>query len=321
MASNELRLDGKAIVVTGAGRGVGRSHALLLASRGALVVVADSGVAMDGSQPSEDPAAEVAAEIKAAGGVATICTDDLSTAAGSAAAVQASIQAFGRVDGLLHNASIAPQLFDPAEVPDDRLDLMMRVNVYAAFWLTRAAWPHMKRQGGGRIAFTSAHAIYGTPGMSTYCAAKSAFLGMARCLAADGKAHNILTNVLVGGGRSRMVEQMPPSAYRDWMMATMDPEHVSVSAAFLLSDACRANGESYSISGGRIARITLSESEGLMGLETIEDVRDQIDIIDAQQPWISPHDSTERARIVHRAMGFDGALGDSAYDIQRTATN
>src|SRR5690349_6238154 len=110
MSSREVRFDGKAIVVTGAGRGMGRDHSLLLASRGAKVVVSDAGVALDGSNANSGPAESVVAEIKAAGGAAVAHTADLSIEGGATAAVQTCIDAFGRIDGILHNASISPPM-------------------------------------------------------------------------------------------------------------------------------------------------------------------------------------------------------------------
>lgn len=317
MTSDEIRFDGKAVVVTGAGRGMGRDHALLLASRGAHVIVADNGSAMDGSAAGAGPAESVVAEIKDAGGTAVPCTADLSTEEGSAAAVQASIDAFGRIDGILHNASTSPNLFSPDQVPTDQLDLVMRINAYAGFWLTRAAWPHMKEQGGGRVVYVASHSIYGVAGAAPYASAKSAYIGMARSFAPEGAPLNILCNVIMPTARTRMTERMPASDYADWLWETMDPAKVSLGAAYLLSDECQIHGEMFSVGGGRIARIRLAETPGAMGAgESIEEMRDAFATVMAQDDHIFPKDQQERVSIVHPKMGFSGTLSDDAYAVK-----
>ena len=316
ITSDEIRFDGKAILVTGAGRGMGRDHALLLASRGASVIVADNGSAMDGSATGEGPAESVVAEITDAGGAAVACTADLSTEEGAAAAVQAAIDAYGRIDGILHNASTSPNMYSPDEIPTGQLDLVMRINAYAGFWLTRAAWPHMKEQGGGRVVYVSSHSIYGVAGSAPYASAKSAFIGMARCFAPEGAPLNILCNVIMPTARTRMTERMPASDYTDWVWATMDPAKVALGAAYLLSDECRIYGEMFSVGGGRIARIRLAETAGVNGLETIEDMRGAFATVMNQDDHIFPKDLQERVSIVHSQMGFQGTLGDDAYAVK-----
>lgn len=316
MPSNAVRFDGKAIVVTGAGRGMGREHALLLASRGAQVVVSDAGVTLDGLDANSGPADAVVSEIRAAGGLAVACPADLSTSAGSAEAIQTCIEAFGRVDGVLHNASIFPSSFAPSEIPNDFFDMMMRVNVYASFWLTRAAWPHMIRQGGGRIVYTASHAVYGVPANAPYCAAKSALIGMCRSVAGDGRPHNILCNLLVPTARTRMADRLAPSDYTTWLNETMDPAKVAIGAAFMLSDECTVTGEMISVSGNRVARLQLGETEGFM-VDTVEQVRDQFDQITNQYASIFPKDTFERTKIVHKAMGFDGTIANSVHNFAR----
>jgi NAD(P)-dependent dehydrogenase (short-subunit alcohol dehydrogenase family) len=313
--ADEIRYDGKAILVTGAGRGMGRDHALLLASRGANVVVADNGSAMDGSDASAGPAESVVGEITDAGGRAVACTADLATEEGSAAAVQAAIDAYGRIDGILHNASTSPNLYSPDQIPTDQLDLVMRINPFAGFWLTRNAWPHMRDQGGGRIVYVASHSVYGVAGSAPYASAKSAYIGMARCFAPEGAPLNILCNVLMPTARTRMTERMQASDYTDWLWATMDPAKVSLGAAYLLSDECTINGEMFSVGGGRIARIRLAETPGALG-ESIEEVRDAFATVMGQNDHIFPKDQQERVSIVHKSMGFEGVLSDDAYAVK-----
>lgn len=303
----QVRFDGRAVLVTGAGRGIGRAHALLLASRGAMVVVADNGLAMKGDGQSAGPAESVVAEIKAAGGTAVACTADLSTEEGSEAAIATSLEAFHRIDAILHNASTIPSGSSPDQISTRDLDLTMRINLYAGLWMTRAAWPHMKQQGYGRILFTATHGIYGAEYTSIYAAAKSALIGAMRCLAVDGVGEGILVNLLLPSARTRMTEGMPQSAYTDWMNQTMLPELVSPGAAFLLSEECAIHGEMLSVSGGRIARIVLGENEGSIApAPSIEDVRDAIPGIMADTNFFYPETYSARLFKVAAMLGYTG---------------
>lgn len=317
MNNPEIRFDGKAILVTGAGRGMGRDHALLLAARGASVVVADNGSAMDGSDATTGPAEAVVAEIRSAGGVAVSCTADLSAEEGSSAAVQTSLDAFGRIDGLLHNASTSPNLYSPDQVPTDQLDLVQRINVSAGFWLTRAAWPHMKDQGFGRIVYIASHSIYGVRGAAPYASAKSAFIGLSRAYALEGVEDDILCNVVLPSAYTRMTERMPPSDYRTWVSNTLAPARVSPGVAYLLSAECGQTGEMFSIGGGRVARVQLAETEGVTGLgDSIEEWRDAFDVVMTQQKRIFPKDQQERFEVVAKSLGFTGELPADAYAVK-----
>lgn len=317
MKDPEVRFDGRAVVVTGAGRGMGREHARLLAARGAAVVVADNGSAMDGSEASAGPAESVVAEIRSAGGVAEPCTADLSTEDGSEAAVQTSLDAFGRIDGLLHNASTSPNLYSPDEVATGQLELTQRVNVLAGFWMARAAWPHMKRQGFGRIVYIASHSIYGVRGAAPYASAKSAFIGLARAYAIEGADVGILCNVVLPSAYTRMTERMPPSEYRSWVSRTLTPAKVAPGVAFLLSDECDYNGEMFSIGGGRIARVQLAETEGVVTAgDSIEEMRGAFQVVMAQDQRIFPKDQQERFGLVVDALGFEGELPTDAYAVK-----
>lgn len=307
MAKDEIRFDGRAILVTGGGRGIGRVHALLLASRGAKIVVADNGVALDGTAPSQGPADSVVAEIIAAGGQAISCTADLATEQGSNLAVAAAIDAFGRIDGLLHNATTIPALV-PADLLSSRdLDVVMRVNAFAGIWLARAAWPQMVKQNYGRILYTTSAGIYGVAANAPYCAAKAAAIGIARCLAPEGARHNILINVVAPSARTRTTEGFLQSAYADWLFETMPPEKVAVGAAYLMSEACTVNGEIFAIGGGRIARITLAETDGHMGTgASIEEVADAMPAVMSDESFFYPKDLAERSAHVAALFGFEG---------------
>lgn len=309
MAQQEVRFDGRAILVTGAGRGLGRAYALLLASRGAKIVVADNGVAMDGAGGSAQPAESVVAEIKAAGGEAVPTTVDIATEEGAAGAVQACVDAFGRIDGFLHNASTLPNLTSVEQLSSVDLERVMRINPFASIWLTRAAWPHMVRQRYGRIVFTSSTGFYGNLGNALYGSAKSACIGLMRCFALEGAKHGIIVNAVAPSLRSRMTERFQRSAFTDWYLATMAPEKAAVAGAYLMSEDCTSYGEMFSTGGGRIARIVIAETDGFLGTgDSIEEVRDAMPSIRADTRYFYPRDFSDRTAKFAELFGIESGL-------------
>lgn len=293
--NDEIRFDGRVVLVTGAGRGLGRSHALLLSSRGAKVVVADSGVEVNGTGGSSAVAEDVVDEIRTAGGEAVACTADLSTEDGSTAAIETCVETFGRIDGFVHNASTVPRHAPVEQLATEDFDLCMRVNVYAAFWLTRAAWAHMAGAGYGRIVYTTSGAFYGSPAGFAYAAAKAAHFGLARSFAAAGAPHGILVNVLAPSARTRMHDNAAATPYMEWLLQTMVPEKVSIGAAFMVSEACDFSGEVLSFEGGHISRVTIAENEGFFGPgESIEEVRNAVPQVLADERFVYPKNLNER---------------------------
>jgi NAD(P)-dependent dehydrogenase (short-subunit alcohol dehydrogenase family) len=304
MAAGEIRYDGRAILVTGAGRGMGRTHALLLASRGAKIVVADNGVSTDGDNPGAGPAEAVVAEIKAAGGEAVACTADLATEAGSQQAVQMTCDAFGKIDGLLHNATTVAKLAPVDELSAPGLDIVLRINPSAALWLAAAAWPHMARQRYGRILYTTSAGVYGSMNCVSYAAAKAAIIGVARSLAVEGAAHGILVNAIAPSAATRTVTDFLKSDYAEWLIRTMPPEKVSAGAAYLMSEDCTINGEIFALGGGRISRITFAETAGVMNAAgSIEEVRDALPQVMAAKDFFYPRDLDERSATVAAMFG------------------
>ncbi|TAK98443.1 MAG: SDR family oxidoreductase [Rhodospirillaceae bacterium] len=255
--------------------------------------------------------------MKAAGGEAIACTANIATEAGSNQAVEASLRAFGRIDGIAHNASTSPDLTTADKLSSHNLDLVMRVNPFAGLWMTRAAWPHMVKQQYGRIVYMTSGGIYGALGNTDYAAAKSAYIGMMRCLALEGVNHGIMVNAISPSARTRMTERFHPSAYAEWFFKTMPPEKVSAGVAYMLSDECKINGEIFSMGGGRIARIAIAESEGVMGSgSSIEDVRDAMPRVMADTNFFYPKDLGERSRKVADLFGFQGGLKANAYAVK-----
>jgi NAD(P)-dependent dehydrogenase (short-subunit alcohol dehydrogenase family) len=266
--TERISLTGKVAVVTGAGRGLGRAHALSLAARGALVVVNDLGTDMSGAGRDIGPARQVVDEIVAAGGTAIADDSDVSTPAGARALARCAIDAFGRVDVLVNNAGI--HLDRPfAETSYEDFERLWRVNVGGHVNATHAVWGTMAGQGCGRIVVTeSAAGLFGLPGQTAYAATKGAVHGLMRSLALEGAAHGILVNSIAPGAYTRMVEHgVPDEALRTHMQAAMPPELTSPVVAWLASDACTCTGEVFSVWGGRVARIAIGGNLGYVDRE------------------------------------------------------
>jgi NAD(P)-dependent dehydrogenase (short-subunit alcohol dehydrogenase family) len=204
----DIRFDGRVAIVTGAGGGLGREHALLLASRGAKVVVNDLGGATDGTGASAGPAEQTAKEIEDLGGVAVADASTVATVEGGQAIVAAALEAFGRVDVVISNAGI---LRDKAfhNLTPELLDPVLEVHLKGAFHVIRPAWVKMREAGYGRVLVTASNAgILGNFGQSNYGAAKMGLVGLARVLAQEGARHNIKVNVLAPIARTRMTEEL-----------------------------------------------------------------------------------------------------------------
>ena len=265
-----IDFDGRVAVVTGAGGGLGRSHALLLASRGAKVVVNDLGGSRDGSGASASMADAVVDEIRAGGGEAVANHDSVATWEGGEAIVAAALEAFGRIDVVVNNAGILRDV-SFAKLAEPELDLVLKVHLYGGFHVARAAWPHLKEQGYGRIvSTTSGSGLYGNFGQTNYAAAKLGLVGLTRSLAIEGAKYGITANAIAPVAASRMTEDvMPPQ-----LLERLQPEHVSPVVAWLASEACTDTGRIYSVGGGYLARVAIVEGEGVTfdGVATPEDV-------------------------------------------------
>ena len=200
----------------------------------------------------------------------------------------------------------------PDALPDRDVELVLRVNCFAAIWMARAAWPHMEKQGYGRLLFTPSAAVFGALGNTPYATAKASYLGLVPTLALEGARHGICVNGVMPSARTRMTEGFPPGAYADWFFRTMTPEKVAAAAAFLLSEDCEVSGEIFSLGGGRVARVALAEAEGVIGEgASIEQVRAAMPQVMADTSFFFPKDLSERSAKVSSLFGFDGGLDAS----------
>ena len=252
-----MSLAGRVAVVTGAGRGLGRAHALALAAREALVVVNDIGGGLDGSALDADPAADVAAEITAAGGVAIADRSSVATPEGGAAVVETAIEAFGRVDVVVNNAGV---LRDAAfhKLTDEQLAAVLDVHLRGTVHVTRAAWPHLREQRYGRVVTTTSNAgLLGNFGQANYAAAKMGLVGLTKVLAIEGANHGIKVNAIAPIALTRMTERLLGD-----LADAADPAFAASLVALLSSDACPTSGEVWSVGGGRIARFFVGLTTG-----------------------------------------------------------
>lgn len=253
--ADEIRLDGKVAIVTGAGAGLGRAHALLLASRGAKVVVNDLGGAMDGDGASQTPAQKVVDEIKAAGGEAAADYNDV---VNGDKIVKTALDAFGTVDIVINNAGILRDV-SFLKQEDKDWDLVLKVHLLGSRNVTKAAFPILREKKWGRIVMTtSAAGLFGNFGQTNYSAAKLGIVGLALSLKQEGAKYNILTNVIAPLAGSRLTETvMPPD-----MVKALKPEYVAPLVALLSSDKCPGSGGIYAVGGGFFAKVAVLQAKG-----------------------------------------------------------
>ncbi|MEN3539696.1 SDR family oxidoreductase [Microbispora sp. ZYX-F-249] len=280
---SELRFDGRVAIVTGAGHGLGRSHALLLAQRGAKVVVNDLGGALDGSGASAGPAAEVAELIVKNGGEAVASTDNVATPEGAEAIVRTALDAFGRVDVVVNNAGILrDRSFGKMTV--EEFDAVIAVHVRGSFLVSRAAFPHMKEQSYGRIVNTSSPAgLFGNFGQANYSTAKMGLVGLTKTLGIEGARANIKANAIAPVAWTRMTESLLPAEFEE----KFTPERVSPLVAYLAHESCETSGEVFSVGAGRVARVFVAEGPGWRTDDlTAEALRDNWEAVMAEQPYL-----------------------------------
>ncbi|MER5628455.1 SDR family NAD(P)-dependent oxidoreductase [Streptosporangium sp. NPDC002544] len=328
--SEELRFDGRVAIVTGAGRGIGRAYALLLAQRGAAVVVNDLGAAVDGTGHDAGPAADVVAEIIAAGGSAIADTSDVSNADGVRSLVAAAVAAFGKVDVVVHNAGFNIGEFDP----------VFDVHVRAAWLLADEVWAGMVERGYGRIVLTTSSAgLYGDgtgPGPNpkqAYATAKAAVLGLTKALAVRGRPANIVVNAVSPSAYTRLVglnkgivNTRPgaplPDAAIAFSKANSRPELVAAGALFMMHERCPVTGRIFNVGAGRVGEVFVGVTRGFVATDgfTPEDVLEHFtevgdrsesnvpEDIGAHGVWVRSVLSGAGERAAHNATALHQAL-------------
>ncbi|ORW24382.1 SDR family oxidoreductase [Mycobacterium palustre] len=271
---SEYRFDDRVAIVTGAGGGLGRAHALLLAARGARVVVNDLGGSVHGEGADASAAQKVVDEIRAAGGTAIASTHSVSSAESGRAIVETAVKEFGRLDIVVNNAGI---LRDSSfhKMTAEAFEAVLSVHLLGTFYVTQPAYAMMREAGYGRIvSTTSAAGLYGGFGQSNYAAAKAGLIGLTKCIAIEGEKRNIKANAISPGANSRMTEGIMPEKG----LLTFTPEIVAPVVAYLCHEDCAVSGETLTAFGGHVGRAFIAETTGIdkEGL-TIEDVAASID--------------------------------------------
>ena len=272
---DELRFDGRVAVVSGGGRGLGRAYALLLASRGAKVVVNDNGSAVFGSGEDKGPADQVVEEIHAAGGEAVASTASVADPASAASIIQTALDSFGRIDILIHSAgNVRYGALD--EITMEDFHAVVDVHLMGAFYLVRAAFPHMKKQGFGRVVLTSSiGGFYGNKRCVNYAVSKSGMIGLSNVIALEGEEHDVRSNVILPGAETRMSEGLDTSMY-----PPLGPELVAPMVGWLCHEQCKLTGEALAAIGGRMAKLDILETTGVWQPDwTIDQVAERMDEI------------------------------------------
>jgi NAD(P)-dependent dehydrogenase (short-subunit alcohol dehydrogenase family) len=279
------RFDGRVAIVTGAGRGIGRAYARLLAELGASVVVNDLGGSMEGDGADAQPASDVASEIVGSGGTAIADTSDIATTEGAQTLVRAAIERFGRIDVLVNNAGIM-RWAGMRDIDVDQLQQHLAVHVVGSFNTALAAWPHMIEQSYGRIVMTTSTGMLGLHNNISYAAAKGGIVGLSRSLSVAGSRYGIKVNLIAPAATTRM----SPDASGGPQLPADD---VAPMVAYLAHEDCPVTGEIYTAGGGRFARLFIASTAGYVHPgpgPTVEDVAAHWDAINDESGYFVPAD-------------------------------
>jgi NAD(P)-dependent dehydrogenase (short-subunit alcohol dehydrogenase family) len=295
MRVSDIRFDGKVAIVTGAGGGLGRQHALELARRGAKVVVNDLGGSMDGSGGSSQAAQKVVAEIEAAGGVAIANGSSVTDDAGVKLMVEQAMNHWGRVDILVANAGVLrDKSFSKMEIAD--FEFVLNVHLMGTVKPVKALWEIMKAQNYGRIVVTtSSSGLYGNFGQTNYGAAKLGIIGFMNTLKLEGQKNNIHVNAVSPVAATRMTESlMPPE-----ILARLAPENVTPGVVYLCSEEA-PSGVILTAGGGAFAVSKIVETEGIfldhdhISVEAVRDALDQISDETGQKAYVAGGEQSQK---------------------------
>jgi NAD(P)-dependent dehydrogenase (short-subunit alcohol dehydrogenase family) len=305
---------GQAVIVTGAGRGLGRLYALELARRGASVVVNDLGGSMHGSGADTGVADQVVDEITRAGGVAVASHDSVDSPEGGDAIVQTALESFGRLDAVVSNAGIFNSIpFEDLSTDDWRR--MLGVHLDGGFYLSQPAYRVMKSQGYGRFVFVSSSAgMFGQHMEAHYAAAKAGLVGLTNVIALEGAPHGVLANTVLPYGVSRMVTETVEDAKaleESGLLQAIRPELVAPMVVYLASRACEFSHRNYSAFGGRFARVFVGLGQGWLAAQdtnpTADDVAAHLSEVSATEPFMVPESIYEEVFAVYERLGISPA--------------
>jgi NAD(P)-dependent dehydrogenase (short-subunit alcohol dehydrogenase family) len=299
----DLGYDGKVAIITGAGGGLGREHALLLASRGARIVINDLGGSVSGEGGDEGPAEKTAKEIRDLGGEAVPDTNSVATAEGGAAIVQTAVDAYGTVDIVINNAGILRDKSFHNMTPE-LLEPVLDVHLKGAFYVTIPAWKIMREKNYGRVVNTASNAgVLGNFGQANYGAAKMGLVGLTNVLAIEGARNNINVNAICPVAKTRMTEELLGP-----LGDALGPETVSPLVAWLVHEDCATTGEIYSAAGGCISRFFIGLTPGYDNPSvTAEDVRDHWDEIRDESGYLVPASIQDELKKLLEVFGQRGA--------------
>jgi len=298
---SEIRFDGRVAVVTGAGGGLGRTYALMMASRGASVVVNDLGGASDGTGSGTSMADDVVKEITDAGGKAAANYDSVSTPEGGEGIIKTAVDTFGKVDIVVNNAGILRDRTFAKLAPED-LDAVLSVHLKGAFFVSQPAFKVMKENGYGRFVFAASGAgIFGNFGQTNYGAAKMGLVGLSNVLSIEGAKYNIKCNVIAPVARTRMTEELLGP-----LAELLDPEYVTPLVTYLASEDCEQTHEIFDVGGGRYARIFVGMTPGWTAPERAtpspEDLRDNMGAIRDTDGYVIPDSIADEMKALAALM-------------------
>lgn len=294
-----FRFDGRVAVVTGAGGGIGRAHALLLASRGAKVVVNDLARA-DTTRGVDSAADRVVAEIQAAGGEAVASYSSVSEPDSAKEIIETALTAFGGVHIVVNNAGILRDR-SFAKMTFEDFDLVLRVHLQGTAYVTKAAWPYLVEQKFGRVVLTSsASGLAGSYGQANYGAAKAGMIGLMNNLKNEGAKSGVLINAVTPVAATQMTEGLLPREMAD----IISPDHIAPAVAWLCSDACNVTGQNISAGGSHYASIHVVKTRGVVldprqpaTIEAFAAARDAIFELEGATLYQGTFDSETKAKL------------------------